>query len=67
MANSTQHGGEGKDLKSEGGGLFSTEGKSYKGPENWTPENKGTKNPDDVQKKDPAVSTTEVYEGGLKK
>lgn len=51
MANSTQHGGEGKDLKKETNGLFSTSGKGYKGPENWTPDDKGTKNPDNVSKK----------------
>jgi len=55
-----QHGGEGTRLKgvvgasndqtgSEGKN-FDPQGFSYRGPENWTPTNQGTKNPDTIQK-----------------
>ena len=52
MASGKQYGGEGTDLKGDNKGLFSTGSGSYKGPENWTPEDKGRKDPDNIQKRD---------------
>lgn len=60
-------GGEGKDIKQEGseGKNFDLQAKSYAGPDNFVPANKGTVNPDDIQKSSPVGSMSEVYKGGI--
>jgi hypothetical protein len=39
-------------ISGESDSNFNLHGSSYAGPENMVPENKGTKNPDDITKKE---------------